>query len=901
MPAVEAGSVPRSRFNGRMSVAVAQPVVQVVAPAGFGKTTAVAQWLTGRGDSQRTAAWLSLDESDDEPDRFWGRVWSAVAAWDLDVSGGAVRDGAGDAGIDAATLIAALNGLTTQHLLVLDDCQVIVDPAILRGLRQLTDHQSGGFRLIVIGRSDPTFIPPRLRLAGDVAEIGARELLFDDGEMRRLVDHDSPSVRLSPEALAAQTGCWPIAVRYLSALDGMSPGSVSDQRAAHSGRSVDPRAVMPLRRSRLTEYFVAEVLDQLPPRTSRFLLLTSGLDALSAPLCDAVTGGSDGAALLDQLREHGLFIASSSAGPAPDRADPDGVEWFRHPDLVLGLLRRLLNHRYSGQVQELHRRAAQWYYSHDYIDDAIQHAITGRDWQAVRAVMLNAVMSIGTRRPPGLVQKWLGLLPPEQLDTAFFHTVQAFVSGQCGLLDEARSALKHAARLSGTRSVPADLPELDGLRECLGAAIGRLEGDLDEVVRRSAAVTTELERAGVTDTPAAQMASATAVVSLLGVRTWYGDRGEVARLLDETDELIPTYLVRMRANRAALRALWLSSGGNLVESAAEAAAALDLAATAGTEDMFQSNPAWLARAVVSWHRADSVDPLQELILLRDKAFGHGDRCLAVSTAALLCRAFACSGKLDEAFDALHQVRSWWPQWSMPSPLRAVLAELEARLCLAVHDRGAAAAQVRLLEGLDQRLPEVRLATMSAQARLHIADDSPAAATELFESAADVATRAGLRVSVVEMLVGVAVTQRSAGTLELAESALDRALAVAAPDSIIRPFLEEAAGVRPILMHMAVSPVGFAELHVRERLLKLLDVPIPAHNATGAAAPGREILTEQQRKVLRLLSGPLTNQEIASALSVSPNTLKSHIRQLYQKLHVTTRSGAVSRAKELRLL
>ena len=368
--------MPRTRLAQRLDEGRGRGLVLVCAPAGYGKTVLLAEWVR-RG--QHPVAWLSLDAGDNDPARFWRHT---VAALDRARPGIGERMGpllGPPAPPSFEPLVTALiNEVAGQPdadealLLVLDDYHVISSQLVHESLGFLLEHRPPGLHLALISRSDPPLALARLRARGQLTELRAAELRFTPGEAAALLQQvaaapgaarlDAPLPDAVAAALAARTEGWAAGLQ-LAGLSLRGQADVDGFVAAFTGSH---RYVL--------DYLAEEVLERQPGRVREFLLQTSVLERLSGELCDAVTGRPGSQALLEQAERAGLFVVPLD----------EARGWWRYHHLFADLLRARLQAEQPGRVPELHRNAAAWYAERELADDAIRHAVAAGEmtWAA---------------------------------------------------------------------------------------------------------------------------------------------------------------------------------------------------------------------------------------------------------------------------------------------------------------------------------------------------------------------------------------------------------------------------------------------------------------------------------------------------------------------------------------
>ena len=436
VPGPRPGFVARPRLVRALGEGLARGLVVVCAPAGFGKTALLADWVRS-GDHR--VAWLSLDAADNDPVRFWRHV---IAALDRARPGIGERAGpllGPPAPLSFEGLVTALiNEVAAQPgdgevLLVLDDYHLIDARQVHGSLEFLVEHLPPGLRLALASRSDPPLRLPRLRVGGQLAELRADDLRFSADEaaalLREAIDTELPGSAVA--ALAARTEGWAAGLQ-LAALSLRGQADPAGFVAAFSGSH---RYVL--------DYLAGEVLDRQPEELRAFLLETSVLERLSGGLCDAVTGRTDSQAMLERVELAGLFLVPL-----------DEVRgWWRYHHLFADLLRARLQQERPGRVAGLHRAAAAWHEQHGLADDAVRHALAAGDaaW-SVRLVERH-VDAFLLSSQGATIQRWLAALPADLIRSRprllLPQVVLALLSGRLeegeGLLDAADRAVADTA------------------------------------------------------------------------------------------------------------------------------------------------------------------------------------------------------------------------------------------------------------------------------------------------------------------------------------------------------------------------------------------------------------------------------------------------------------------------
>ena len=389
------GVVQRQRLSNRLAAAKATSVTLVSAPAGFGKSTLLAEWFCdGDGDGSVTP-WLSLDAGDNDPAVFWSYAIAAIrrAAPQIGASALASLQALQPLTNVVAALLNDLYDLADPVVVVFDDYHVIDSPDIHESVAYLIDHAPPTFHLVLASRSDPPIPLARLRARGQLLEIRAADLRFTHDEATSYLN-DTMGLSLDAgdvDSLGARTEGW-IAALQLAALSLQGRDDVDRFIENFTG---DDRFVV--------DYLVEEVLDRQPETIRSFLLQTAVLDRLTGGLCDAVTGGTHGRATLEQLDRSNLFLVALD----------DRRHWYRYHHLFADVLRARLTDEDPGLIDELHRRASDWYSVNGEPAAAIEHAMAGHHVDDAARLIELAAPSMRQSRQEGTLRRWLEALPDE--------------------------------------------------------------------------------------------------------------------------------------------------------------------------------------------------------------------------------------------------------------------------------------------------------------------------------------------------------------------------------------------------------------------------------------------------------------------------------------------------------
>lgn len=878
--------VSRPRLYGRLQAAAEGKLTIVSAPSGFGKTVIAAEWLA-QAKPAGALAWVSLDRSDNDASRFWAYVLAALADAGVPIDHECYRaiERANSDAVETviAPIINALASSDQPAVLVLDDFHVITSPQIQAEVEFLINHLPASAHVMILTRREPPLPLPRWKGHGDAVNIGARELAFNRAEIAGFFT--GRGLELSErviDALAARLGGWPAALHMVS-LWILGSAGCDPESAVESFAGSD---------STIADYLTREVLEHLDAPTRRFLARTCILDRLTAPLCDALTGDDDAAVMLADLHRRQLFV----------EALDDTGEWYRYHQLFEELLQRELVLEDPRELHDLHRRAGTWLAAHGFIGEALKHRIAAADWDGVGGLLLHEALAMGTRYPAAVIDGWLSAVPTEVMQTSpVLLVTQAFVRAQAGDLAEAKTALRRVREMLAA-SRGGDWPEIAALVEAIEVGWARLDCDLQAADDHYHAASDKLDGNGSGPSPTGDLLMASAASNLWTTHYWHGRVSEAQAMLEREDgRAIALQLPRVRVNGLSTLALMAATSGRLRRAQNLAVQALDLAKGLGMVTSVQASPSHLAVAVVRIEQGEAVAADDGLAALVERCRAQQDRAGATFASLLMARAAAGRGDLREALSLLDDTKGLWPTWSPPAALAGLIADEELRLYLATGLVGAARAVYRELADRSRfaATDAIALRLALTGSRMLLAQGRSDEAELRLATIAQVTVERD-PCTAVEALVLWAVCVRAVGDGPGATAVLDRAIALSQVENLRRPFLELAAGVRPILLDMDHGPGDFARVAFRQNLLEAMGVP--ARYGAPTAAPNAVTgLSERELTVLRLLGGSLSNNEIATTLSITTNTLKTHIKHIFAKLGATDRSEAFAVARQRRLV
>ena len=881
VPAPAEGAVERRRITERLDRTIARhPVTVVTGAGGTGKTYAVAMWSQSlaTGDDQPVVAWASLDRADGEPNRFWLTVVGAlqrVVESDA-VAGIAVPSFPNQYFVDS--LAAALSAVRRRLVLVLDDVHELAGSRALESLEQLLRSLPREHRLVLVTRHDPPLHLHRLRLSGDLGEIRAAELAFTDAEATALLG--AAGVTLPPAALD----------RLMTTTEGWAAGLRIAAVAIEPAR--DPAAVVAEfggRHALVSAYLLEEVVSGLGPARADFLMRTSVVERVCAPLARALTDDPASGAVLDSLVADNVLVSAI-----------EDTGWFRYHPMLLEMLRSRLRAANPDVVVDLHRRAQQWFEDSGEWLEALGHAmLAGDENRAAQLALRSASMIVFTPERVRLarVLERLSSGPARTGDPE--RQLCLALAGYAVGDDEAtlmwvRRAETGLAALPEPRRQAATM-----VHRLLLTAQARRQGDphlMLSAAREALEVCGELAPSSSTALPHLQGVAA----SMVGVgELWRGRPDRAEALLRGSVVGLPqrSFGVHARIYHGGLLALTEVAQGRARQGRQRAETVLEAARASGWSQSYESGAAWLALAIANLYAVDLAEADRCLALARQTQIELRDPFIGATMSLLSTRADLTAGDLTRARRDLAVVDRWIRERPRLTFIVVMRGALRAEVELAA---GAPRAAAAALADLDDRLLELHEAG-------YLDEDDPVAVTRGHvllatgrpqEACSAVAPLLRLDGAIGgEAWLVTALAQDRLRQDASATESLERALALAEEENAVQNFLRRNDRL-PLLLRRHLDIVG-THRSFAERVLARIE---QGDTAPKEAEPlGAVELTERELSVLAYLPTLSTNPEIADRLNISVNTVKQHLKTINRKLGVNSRREAVRVARRLGLL
>ena len=894
-PRRRTGLVSRPHLTDRVERGTQSKLTLVSAPAGFGKSTLLAEWRDGAQADGSATAWLSLDAGDNDPVAFWTHVIAALRTVAPTVGAKALTLlESPDRSIEAvlAPLLNELNALPHDLVLVLDDYHAIDSPEIQIGMAFLLEHLPGQVHLVIATRADPALPLARLRARGDLVEIRAVDLRFTPDEAGALLN-GVMSLGLTTQdvvVLEGRTEGW-IAAIQLAGLSMRGRDDIAGFIARFAG---DDRYIV--------DYLVEEVLQLQPEPVRTFLLETSILSRLNGPLADAVTGQDGGKGMLEALERQNLLLV-----PLDDRR-----EWYRYHHLFADVLQARLRDERPEHVAELHRRATEWYEQNGERAEAIRHAMAGRDLARAADLVELAMPATGRDRQEATLRRWLEALPDELIRArpvlsdgyAGSILVRGATEGVETRLRDAERWLDLAAEgpeAADSGAASMVVVDEDAFRRLPGSVavhraglallLGDVAGTIDHA-RRALDLVAEDDDLG-----------RGAASALLGLAYW--SRGDLEAASSLYAGSIPRFERIGHLSDAIGLALALAdmriAQGRLHDAMRTYERGLELATGPGAVVLRGAADMHVGMSEIFRERDDLVGAAGHLQQARDLGEENGLPQNPYRSRVAAARIRQAEGDPAAALELLTEADRLYATDFSPDvrPVDALKARVwiaQGRLSEAMgwaRGRGLSVADDL---GYVREFEHITLARLVlAQGARDRSNERIGEAIDLLERLLEAAENGGRTGSVLEILVVHALARRARNDVPGALSSLERALALAEPEGYVRVVADEGPAMAALLKLAAQR--RDASGYLRRLLVATVT---PAARAPGDE-PLVEPLSERELDVLRLLDSELDGPGIARELTVSLATVRTHTRNVYAKLGVNNRRAAVRRAGELGLL
>jgi LuxR family maltose regulon positive regulatory protein len=870
MPPLRSKIVLRPHLIERLNEGLERKLTLISAPAGFGKTTLVSQWVAG---CERPVAWLSLDEGDNDPARFISYLVKALQMIQTGIGEGLLAALQSPQPLQIETILTILlNEISTIpeiFLLVLDDYHSIDSQAVDQSLAFLIEHQPPQMHLLIATREDPDLPLARLRARGQCTELRAADLRFTPAEAAEFLNQ-LMGLNLSEEDVAAldtRTEGWIVGLQ-LAALSMQGHQDTTSFIQSFTGSH-----------HFVLDYLIEEVLGQQPEGIQSFLLRTSILERMCGPLCDAILPDPvvSGQATLEYLQRANLFIV------------PQDNErcWYRYHHLFGDLLRKRLGQSLPpGGIAELHIHASEWHENNDLMLDAFRHAVAAKDIERAVRLMESKKMPIHLRGTATAILSWLESLPKTLLDARpalwWKQASLLLVIGQITGVEEKLKATEAALAAEALPGAESD----DTTRNLIGK-IAVARATLAQAHAQAETIVFQARRA-LEYLHSNNLSYRSTATRTLGYAYYIQDElVEAGRAYTDAMALAQAAGDISNAMLASIRLGQIQETRNQLHLAAETYRCVLQQVDEYSPPNAPLAYLGLARICYEWNDLEAARQYGEQSLHLARQYDQ------VIDRLILSEIFLAKLKLARR-DAVGAA--------------LILSQTEQTTrqknhTLRLPDIAYAQAMIHLHQGnVDEAAQLARRYKLPfMQARVLIAQGHPSAALAALAPLRDQAEAPGLADRVLRLMAVQSIALSAHGEMEKAVDLLAEVLARAEPEAFIRLFLDEGDAMAHLLLE-AVS-YGVKPDYTRKLLVAFEAEKRKSEGKVdlSPAQPLVEPLSPRELEVLNMLRSELSGPEIAQHLIVSLHTLRTHTQNIYTKLGVNNRRAAVHRAEELDLL
>ena len=901
IPPSRLGLVQRLRLSDRLNAGtrLGNRLTLISAPAGFGKTTLVSEWVSRCG---RPVAWITLDESDNDPLHFMAYFIAALQEIDpgfgqglLDSIQSSKPPGFGSIFMALVNQVASI---TDPFILVLDDYHLIEENSVHNFVQFILEHMPPQMLLVVLTRVYPPLPVARLRGRGQLIELRREDLKFAPDEVAEFLNQvmDLGLTETEVSALAFRTEGWIAGLQMAAlALQGQAP-SGEDERTRKLIKSVtdSDRYVL--------DYLVEEVFQRQSDSVQKFLLYTSVLDRLCGSLCDTVVGiggaiedleGGDlpslhfptsfgsGQEILEYMEQANLFLIPLDSQQ----------EWYRYHRLFVDLLRRRLQRIYPDSPPLLHRRASAWFEENGFPTSAIEHALSAEDFTRAAYLIEEIAVGILSRGEMTTLLNWLNQLPDEVMQNRpilfLYHTWMLYINGHP--IDEVEARLDDAVQSDSSDQIAGEVA-------MFRAALATVKGDIQRSIKLSETALELLPEDSY-------FFRGDTVRSLASAYELAGDLTAAIKTFDEAVKMDQragnvvgtivgfTKLAGLRKVQGRLqeayqlyhRALELGDDGHGNLQPIAGRAMTGLGELQREWNNLESAERYLEEGILLVKRWSNVWAIEGYVALAYVRQSKGDEQgarQAIQTAEELAVDFDAS-EMDDLEVSLNEVRLLLLQGNEES---AMSWFEEHGLVEEISDIPVS----YYLQEMEQTI----------LARAYIAQGKREQAGKLLDSLQQEAEKLSRTGVLIEILILQALLLQSMNDTSAALNLLGRAISMAEPEGYVRLFLDEGKPMAYLLYEAVAHNVsaGYASKLLGEFEPRLTE-EIPTIKLPAFVEP----LSDRELEVLVLIAEGLSNQEVAQRLYISLRTVKWHTTNIYQKLGVKNRTQAVNKARGFGIL
>ncbi len=884
VPSLRPDIIARQRLIERLNEGLSQQLILLCAPAGFGKTTLLSEWLA-QLEQNVECAWVSLDKDDDDPLQFWHYIVAALEHIYPDLQKTVPLPTSAQTPTLLAFVTTLLNMISTTAtskniVLVLDDYHLIHNPIVHETMLFFLEHLLPTLHLVLATREEPPFPLARLRGKKQLTELRATDLRFTSMEATNFL-HTTFGMHLSAheiETLEQKTEGW-ITGLQLAALSLRGRQDVAVFIDSFHGNH---RHIM--------DYLMEEVLARLPEPVQTFLLSTCILDCLTAPLCDALTQRNDAQATLEYLEQANVFILPLD----------DVRQWYRYHHLFSEAMLHRLQQTQPDTLLALHRNASVWYEHNGFTTLAVEHALVGNDIDFAVAMVRQQAPYLMSHGETHILLRLLEQLPYERVCSSVkLHLYYMWVLLSAGRWDDVERNLN---------MLKQDLTEVERLEangEHILSDVISIRGAL-EASRGNSTQAIELTQQALERVPGTDYTRRSYILLHLVMAHWMaGDLVRAEQVLSQAHEASQwvgySYIT---FNCMHLHALFQIMRGHLHQAYALYRQALQLCLA---EKQASMSMLYLGLATVLYERNDMHEAMYHMTTSIELGQAMEDYRLLTFSYLGLARVKLSQGDAAGAREMLHAGEHAMQHYTYG---QAVAQQLVARieLYVALGDLEEATRLARDCHASVDDMPaQVYTYEHHILAKLLLMQGKTDEALPLVQYQLEAAKRDGRTGSEIKFLILSALVLQKKSQTSQALDALAHALALAEPEHFVRTFVDEGKPIAELLLALRTeqyrkSSYLFSRAYI-DMLLNVLGIgstDVPSTSAVQHAQLS-EPLSERELEILRLIASGMSNGEITERLVIAMSTLKTHINHLYAKLHVRSRTQAIVQARVMQLL
>ncbi|MAU12902.1 MAG: LuxR family transcriptional regulator [Anaerolineaceae bacterium] len=859
IPASRLGSVPRPRLTERLNVSLHGNLTLISAPAGFGKTTLIAEWINAH---EHPTAWLSLDEGDSDPNRFLIYIIAALQNIAPELGTGILNllQAPQPPAIDTllTPLLNEMAAIPHKAVLVLDDYHVLDSQEIDAAMAFLIDNQPPQLHLVITTREDPPLPLARLRARGQLTELRAADLRFRADEAAIFLNQ-AMGLALSSEdveALEQRTEGWIVGLQ-LAAL------SMQGQQDTH-------QFIQSFTGSHhfVLDYLIEEVLNLQPSHIQDFLLKTSILDHMCGPLCDAILqdASQSGAATLESIRQANLFLI-----PLDNER-----RWYRYHHLFGDLLRKRLGQSTQIEVNMLHNRASAWYEANGFELEAFQHAIASNDIERAERLIESQGTPLYLRGIVKPILYWLESLPHHILDAhpslwiAYASTL--LLAGQHTSVEQKLNEAENALQNVGLDDTVQDIM---GRIASMRATLAVIQNDAEAMISHSNDALARLHPENLPSRIAAQWTLGYAYQLQGNHRLARNAYKEVLQFSESGEKSF--YFIVATISLGQLQEL-----DNQLHQASESYLSAIALSSEPSHPIASEAFLGLARINYQWNDLESAQEYGQQCHELLQRMEHTDT--TASYKIFLAYLHLSKSDFTSASDDLDEAEAFVRQNNFMFRMPDIV---EAQVRVLIH-RGDLTTALQLAETHNLSI---------SQARIYLAQENASRALQILVPFIQEAKERELQNEVLKGLVLQAVVYKALNQQDTALEVLDESLALAKHGGFIRIFVDEGMLMKELLSEAVAQKMSPT---YSQKLLMAFESNSGAEPSLASQAL-IDPLSERELEVLRLVAEGLSNREVSKRLFVALDTVKGHNRNIYQKLQVKRRTEAVARARELGLI